>query len=207
MVRSPEGKLLPDIFGKLEGRGVHLCPDLKCIQRAFQQNSFSKTLRAPVLVDNIEDISIRLANTFIESISSQIRSLISICVRSGWLIGGRTVVLEAINSKKIAAIFVARDAADSLQQEFRRHAESTNIPIYEIFTKSQLSKFHNGKPLAVFGIQHRGLADNICNETIKLHSLQESLDNSNNQLKTNLNKPVANCVKNKFSMASSNGRY
>jgi predicted RNA-binding protein YlxR (DUF448 family) len=87
-VRSPEGKLLPDLYGKLPGRGVHLCPDFNCFRQAVENNSFSRSFRAPTRVDD----AAALFEVTLESSRDQVRAMLSTAVRSGWLLAGRTAV-------------------------------------------------------------------------------------------------------------------
>jgi predicted RNA-binding protein YlxR (DUF448 family) len=51
IVRTPDGEVKVDITGKLSGRGVYFCPDLKCWRYGLSESRLSKleyALRGPV---------------------------------------------------------------------------------------------------------------------------------------------------------------
>ena len=51
-----QGRLTLDPDGKGEGRGVYLCPDGKCINKATKRNAFKRSVRGEVKADNLETI-------------------------------------------------------------------------------------------------------------------------------------------------------
>ncbi len=44
VVRTPEGQIILDDTGKANGRGVYLCPDVKCLQKAKKAKRLEKSL-------------------------------------------------------------------------------------------------------------------------------------------------------------------
>ena len=44
VVRSPEGEISVDFTGKKNGRGVYVCPDAKCLNKAQKQNALGRAL-------------------------------------------------------------------------------------------------------------------------------------------------------------------
>ena len=175
LVRSPEGKLMPDLYGKLPGRGVHLCPDFACFKKAVENNSFSRSLRAPARVDD----AAALFKLSLESSREQVRAMLSTAVRSGWLLAGRTAVREALNSRTAALVVLAQDAQPALQREITASAKTGNIPCHKVLTVTDLSRYHRGKPLAVLGIRHRGLARRLDTEISKTYALTTSAEKTN----------------------------
>ena len=61
----------PDLFGKLPGRGVHLCPDVACFEKAARQQSFSRAFRKPTTLSD----SAGLAGRFLEASVGQVKAL------------------------------------------------------------------------------------------------------------------------------------
>jgi predicted RNA-binding protein YlxR (DUF448 family) len=175
LVRSPEGQLLPDLYGKLPGRGVHLCPDLACFRQAVESNSFSRSFRAPTRVDDASAL-FRLA---LESSRDQVRAMLSTAVRSGWLLAGRTAVREALQTRGVALVLLAQDAQPALLREIAAGAQAENIPCHRALSVADLSRYHRGKPLAVLGIRHRGLARRLDVEITKEYALTSSAEKTN----------------------------
>lgn len=180
LVLDDDGRLLPDLYAKLPGRGVHLCPDFACFKQAAENNSFSRSLRASARIDDVR----RLFETVLESSRDQVRAILGTAVRSGWLIPGRTKVENALDGKQLALVMLATDASESLRSEIVSSAGSGNIPCRTLFSVSELSRFHRGKPLAVLGICHRGLARRLDREVSKAYALTISIDPTRKHLAT-----------------------
>lgn len=48
IVRSPSGKISTDFSGRAQGRGVYLCPDPACVEKAQKKHALSRSLGVPV---------------------------------------------------------------------------------------------------------------------------------------------------------------
>ena len=48
IVRTPEGEILTDESGKMNGRGAYICPDPACLQKALSGKSLAKSLHAEI---------------------------------------------------------------------------------------------------------------------------------------------------------------
>lgn len=180
LVRGPGGELLPDLYGKLPGRGVHLCPDFACFEKAAESNSFSRSLRAPTRIDD----PAKLFEVVLESSLDQVRAILSTAARSALLVAGRTNVRNALHNKQLALVVLAADASPSLAEETIKSAKSVKVPCHSILTVSDLSRFHRGKPLAVLGIRHRGLARRLDSEISKAYALTISAEKTKKRLAT-----------------------
>ena len=180
LVCGPGGELLPDLYGKLPGRGVHLCPDFTCFEKAAKNNSFSRSLRAPTRIDD----PTKLFEVVLESSRDQVRAILSTATRSAWLIAGRTNVRNALGNRKVALVVLAEDASQSLAEDIIKCAKNVNIPCHSILKISDLSHFHRGKPLAVLGIRHRGLARRLDAEISKAYALTTSAEKTKKRLAT-----------------------
>ncbi len=177
LVRDSAGKCQPDLYGKLAGHGMHLCPDLACFIKAAEQQSAKRVFRQ---ASEFGEPQV-LADAFLSSAIKQIESIFSIALRSGWLSAGRTVVKQEINRGRAAFIVISQDASASLSKEIKGLADKNKVAWAEILTTKDLSKFHKGKPLAVLAIRHRGLARRLTDETSIATKLAESIEkNSNN---------------------------
>jgi ribosomal protein L7Ae-like RNA K-turn-binding protein len=108
-----------------------------------------------------------------------VRAMLSIAVRSGWLLAGRTAVREALETRSVALVVLARDAQQALQKEITAGATAGNIPCHTVLTAADLSRYHRGKPLAVLGIRHRGLARRLHTEISKEYALTTSVEKTN----------------------------
>ena len=48
IVRTPENEILIDPTGKKSGRGVYLCPDMKCLEQIEKSRRLEKSLNHPI---------------------------------------------------------------------------------------------------------------------------------------------------------------
>ena len=48
VVRSPEGEVSFDITGRKAGRGVYICPDKACLQKAIKSKALSRALECEI---------------------------------------------------------------------------------------------------------------------------------------------------------------
>lgn len=56
IVRTPDGRIVPDEKGKTPGRGVYICRKEECLNKALKQNALSRALEAPVPPDTEETL-------------------------------------------------------------------------------------------------------------------------------------------------------
>ena len=54
VVRTPEGTVTVDTWGKVNGRGVYICKNEECLQKAIKSKALSRALEVPVTDEVIE---------------------------------------------------------------------------------------------------------------------------------------------------------
>jgi predicted RNA-binding protein YlxR (DUF448 family) len=47
VVRTPDGRVVPDETGRLAGRGAYVCRSLDCIDRAIAKGALGRALKTP----------------------------------------------------------------------------------------------------------------------------------------------------------------
>lgn len=48
IVRTPDSEVVIDSTGKKSGRGVYICPDKECLNKALKTNRLEKSLQHPI---------------------------------------------------------------------------------------------------------------------------------------------------------------
>lgn len=48
VVRTPDGEILVDSKGKLSGRGVYICPEMSCFEKAKKAKRFERSLEVAI---------------------------------------------------------------------------------------------------------------------------------------------------------------
>lgn len=72
-VVGPEGQVVPDIMGKLPGRGIYVAADRKAMELAVRKNLFSRSAKQQVRLpeDLVAEIETQLARRVVDLISLQ----------------------------------------------------------------------------------------------------------------------------------------
>ncbi len=60
IVRTPESEILIDGSGKKSGRGVYICPQRECLQKALKTNRLEKNLEHAISPEIIERLKVGL---------------------------------------------------------------------------------------------------------------------------------------------------
>ena len=60
IVRTPDYQILIDASGKKSGRGVYICPNSNCLNKALKANRLEKGLQHPVSEEVIKRLKIGL---------------------------------------------------------------------------------------------------------------------------------------------------
>ncbi|MFD2738366.1 RNA-binding protein [Sulfitobacter aestuarii] len=72
-VVGPEGQLVPDILGKLPGRGIYVAAERGALELAVKKNLFSRSAKQPVKLPDglVEEVERQLARRVVDLISLQ----------------------------------------------------------------------------------------------------------------------------------------
>lgn len=165
-----QGTVWPDLYQRMPGRGAHLCPNLECISQAAERNAFSRAFRARV--ESVDPLG--LAGSFIEGGRGQVASMLATALRSGWLQAGRSVVGEHLQAGRTALVLLAEDASAALTRDMKKQTGARGVPCHRLLSQEEMGRYHNGKPLAVIGIGHRGMASRLRKLLDRTVALMES---------------------------------
>ena len=145
---------------------------MSCFGRAFEQKWLQRVFREPTRCGEPMEI----LETFYRGACDQIRAMMGTAVRSGWMVQGRTAVKMAVDHGRVALVMLATDGSSSLVDEIFHYSEKRGVPCTCVLSVSDYSLYGKGKPIAVVGISHRGLARRMNDEIAKAESLRRSRD-------------------------------
>ena len=115
LVKSPEGKIVIDISGKLQGRGTYICPDSECVASAKKSGILERELKAKVDEDFWQALDEHIKH-YDENKILKIRSILGLARRAGvLLIGSERIKNENSLEKKILVI-LANDSSDGIKK-------------------------------------------------------------------------------------------
>lgn len=104
-VVSPSGEAVPDVAGKLPGRGAWLTADRALVLQAVKRNAFSRAFRMAVSVP--DDLDVQLESL----LTRRLIDTISLARKAGQAVSGSEKVRSAINSGDAAILLQATDGA------------------------------------------------------------------------------------------------
>ncbi len=130
-VIAPSGEVIPDVQGKLPGRGLWVKAERAALASAVAKNQFAKAARrsveaAPDLVDRTAIL-----------LRQRCLDLIGLARRAGQVMCGFEKVRGALREGGVGVLVAAADAAEDGRGRLR--AMSGDVPIVALFTVAELS--------------------------------------------------------------------
>jgi uncharacterized protein len=137
-VVDPEGCVVPDLEGRLPGRGMWLSASADVLERALKRGAFARAARRAVHVP--PDLRVRIADGLLR----RIRDLVGFARRGGQAVCGREAALEWLRTGKAGLLVEAADGSRAERARLigRRH----EVPVVSPLPASTLG--------AVFGRDH-----------------------------------------------------
>ncbi len=114
-VLGPDKLIVPDITGKLPGRGLWLLADPAVIQTAVDKKMFFKASKKSYtnvpadLLDQVERL-----------LRAHVLSLLGLARRAGQAVGGFEAVKEALTAHRVAMVFEAPEASENTKGKLYR---------------------------------------------------------------------------------------
>lgn len=134
-VVGPEGQAVPDLAGKLPGRGMYVSGDRDTLGLAIEKRAFSRSAKAPVVADAA------LIDQTYGLVVRRVLDLFGLARRSGALVVGFEQVYKALLSD-VAVVITAADAADDGAGKIKArlaHQARTDVPHVTALARDDLS--------------------------------------------------------------------
>ncbi|HXZ02050.1 MAG TPA: RNA-binding protein [Stellaceae bacterium] len=129
-VVAPGGRIVPDVAGKLPGRGLWLTAGRDIVALAVTKRLFARAARQPVIVD--DDLAERVEALLAE----RCRDHIGFARRAGQAVMGFAKVEAALARGKAAVLLAAADGAADGRGKLR--ALAPELPVVEQLTGAEL---------------------------------------------------------------------
>lgn len=113
LVKSPEGLAVIDLKCKLPGRGVYICPDSNCIERAKKSGALARALKTEIHEDFWPELEASSKN-FAPNLNLKLRSVLGLARKSGTLFIGQERIANAENKKFL--LMFASDSSESVKK-------------------------------------------------------------------------------------------
>lgn len=138
-VRGPDGAVVPDLRGRLPGRGAWICARREAVASAVRKNLFSRAFKGPSPAG--PDLPDRIG----EALRAELRQAIALANKAGCVVAGFGKVEAAIGADPgVAAVIHAREASPDGRRKIaaalmRRHGQAiSGIPIVDDLSEDEL---------------------------------------------------------------------
>ncbi|MGE4063864.1 MAG: RNA-binding protein [Rhodospirillaceae bacterium] len=129
-VIGPENAVVPDVDGRLPGRGLWLRARRDMIETAAQKRLFAKAARANV------SVAPDLADTVAQLLRRRCLNHLGLAQRAGLVASGAEKVRAQIATGRTAALIEASDG--SLAERQKMSALLPGVPVVDVFTSADL---------------------------------------------------------------------
>ena len=104
-VAGPDGQLVPDVLGKLPGRGVYVTADRDALDKAQAKNLFARGLKANVKLPE------GLSSQVEQQLARRVIDLISLARKSGQAVAGYEKVKDWLDREQAKTLIQAVDGS------------------------------------------------------------------------------------------------
>jgi predicted RNA-binding protein YlxR (DUF448 family) len=127
---GPGNEVVPDVAGRLPGRGLWLTPARDIVAAAVTRRAFARVARAPVVAP--EDLPDRVE----QLLARRCIDLLGLARRAGAAVGGFEKVREMLRAGPVGLLATASDAGDDGKAKLR--ALSRGAPLLDGLTAAEL---------------------------------------------------------------------
>ena len=159
-VVAPEGRVIPDLAGRLPGRGLWLSARRDIVAAAVTKRLFARAARQAVLVD--DDLADRLEAL----LAGRCRDDIGLARRAGQAVAGFAKVVAALTAGRAAVLVAASDGAADGRGKLR--ARAPGLPRVETLTSAELGAAFGREQVVHAALAPGRLADALVGDAARL---------------------------------------
>ena len=168
-VAGPDGQVVPDILGKLPGRGFYVSAD-RAVLAAAKQGQFARGAKGPVTVPDglVDEVERQLARRVTDLVAMARKAGLAVCgfeKVKGWLAGG-------------ANVRVLLQASDGSERGKTKLWTPTGARYFGCLTAEELGLAFGRQSVIHGALAAGGLSDRVVEEAARLRGLRET-DGSN----------------------------
>lgn len=165
-VVGPDAQVVPDLAGKLPGRGLWVSADLDALELAVRKNLFSRAARARVQVpaDLVAMVTALLADRVVNSLS--------LARKAGQAIAGFEKVKALLVADDAVALFQASDGSEAMKRKLRPPKGANSYS--DCLTAQELGVAFGRDTVIHAALTAGGLADLCVAEASRLEGLRKN---------------------------------
>lgn len=162
---APGGTLVPDIEGKLPGRGLWVSASRKAIDEAVRKGTFARAAKTKIVTP--EEISTLIAGL----LAKRCLNLLGLGRKSGKVITGFEKVRAALKAGRVRLLIEAADGAPDGKRKLAGPA--TGVPCVDNFTSLDLSLALGSGNVVHAAVTDSGVADALLKDICRLDGFCE----------------------------------
>ncbi len=164
-VAGPDGQVVPDIWGKLPGRGVYVSSDRAAIDRAIAKKLFARGLKQPVQVPD------GMADEIERQLVRRVVDLISMARKSGQAVTGYEKVKDWLSKEEAQVLVQAVDGSG-------RGKSKLSTPHFGHYigwlTADELGMAFGRQTVIHAALASGGLSQRVVEEAQRLHGMRQT---------------------------------
>ena len=167
-VVDPSGTLVPDVAGRLPGRGLWLKPERAMIERAVTRRLFAKAAKAPVRVP--EDLIDRLQSLE----RRRLFDLLGLAKRASLVVAGFEKVRAALQEGRAALLFEASDGAADGRDKLLQLAGHVlpDLRTARVFSAEELGRAVGREPIVHLALLPGGVTERLDQALTRLDAMR-----------------------------------
>lgn len=161
-VLDPEGRVVPDILGKLPGRGMYVAAERAALERAGR-GQFARAAKRPVTVPD------GLAEEVERQLVRRVTDLIALARKAGLAVAGFEKVKAALAGGRVRVLLQASDGSARGKSKLWT---PTGARYFGCLTSSELGLAFGRQSVIHGALASGGLSDRVVEEAAKLRGLR-----------------------------------
>jgi predicted RNA-binding protein YlxR (DUF448 family) len=161
---GPDGMIVPDVMGKLPGRGIYVTADKALIEKAAKKGLFSRAARQPVKVpDGLPDLVERL-------VTQRVIDMLSLARKAGDAVMGYEKVKDWLVKGTAATLIQASDGSE--RGKTKLHAPEGKHGFIGVLTAGEIGLAFGRERAIHAALAAGGLRTRVVEEAAKLTGLR-----------------------------------
>lgn len=162
---SPDGVVVPDVLGKLPGRGIWVAAERTALETAVKKNLFSRSAKRPVEVSEglVAEVEAALVRHAIE--------LVSMARKAGQAVAGFEKVKDWLDKGEAAILLQASDGSERGKSKLRPPGGRGSF--FGVFSASELGLAFGREHVIHAALAAGGLSDRFRDDAVRLSGVRE----------------------------------
>lgn len=151
-VASPDGGVVPDLEGKLPGRGLWVKANRAVLEKAVAKNAFSRAAKTKLTVSS--DLPVRTQ----ELLEKQVQSWLALGRKASAVIFGAEKVSEGLRAGEVKLLILAEDAKGDAEKILRLAGD---VPVIKLLSRDALGQVLARDHAVYMGVLREDFAEKI----------------------------------------------